>query len=102
MTNLLLTPVPLNELALIMRQEFETAYRKILKETPTAPAVPLKEFFTEPESREFLGGISRSLFHKLKKEEKFNTYHCGEGRCLYSREELILYIKTNKPSAKQQ
>ncbi|WP_347160116.1 hypothetical protein [Pontibacter chitinilyticus] len=96
----LLSKTLANELALIIRQEFEITCRNILRESQPTQHLPIKEFFTEPESREFLGGISRSLFHKLKKEEKFNTYHCGEGRCLYSREELILYIRTNKPSAK--
>jgi hypothetical protein len=88
-----------NAFAPVIRLESEAALRRVLQEGSLPQQSSLKEFLTEPESREFLGGISRSLFHKLKKADKFNTYHCGEGRCLYSREELISYIKNNKPSA---
>jgi hypothetical protein len=94
----ILSQIPLNELALALGPAFEQACSKALKESQQSPPSPQKEFLTEPEAREFLGSISRSLFHKLKRQDKFTTYHCGEGRCLYSCEELRTYIKNNKPS----
>ncbi len=98
---MLLTQYSAEEFALLIQQKCEEAYRKVSGETSCTPAQNCpKEFLTEPEAREFLGGISRSTFHKLKKEGRYGTYLCGEGRCLYSREELIAYLKGNKSISK--
>ncbi|RIJ42664.1 hypothetical protein [Pontibacter oryzae] len=87
-----------DQIVLAAQQGCENAFLKYKKETPSPLPPLIKEFFTEPESREFLGGISRSLFNKIRKQGMLNTYYCGEGRCLFSREELIYYIKNNNPS----
>lgn len=98
---MLLTQYSNEEFALLMQQMCEAAYRKVQNEITFSPSqYTQKEYLTEPEAREFLGGISRSTFHKLKKEGRFDTYLCGEGRCLYSREELVAYLKGNKSSSK--
>jgi hypothetical protein len=76
--------------------------KKIIEErnNPANQPQAAKEFLTEPEARELLGNISKTLFHKLKREGKIESYHCGENRCLYAREELINYIRNNKPANK--
>jgi hypothetical protein len=97
MHNLVLSPISLPELEALIKQSVRT----VLNETVAVQQAEQKEFLTEPEARELLGNISKALFHKLKREGKYSTYHCGEGRCLYSREELISYIRNNnKPANK--
>ena len=57
--------------------------------------VPVEpEFLTDKPARQYLGGISKVTFNKLRKEKKITSYHPSPGRTAYKVSELREYLNS--------
>ncbi len=91
-----LIQIPLEDFKAIIGEVFDQKFQNYY-----SPKLPFQEeHVNDLTARQILGGgskpISKPTFNKLRVEGKIKTYHSSNKRVVYSRNELINFIRTEK------